>query len=96
MDTGTGTGTESKSGRRRLALAAAVAVAIGLVASGAWWAHGHAARADADRLDLGGNVDIRQVSLAFDTSERIVELSAREGDRVRAGQVLGRLDTRTA
>jgi HlyD family secretion protein len=46
-------------------------------------------------LALHGNVDIRQVSLAFDGSGRISELRAEEGDVVKAGTVLARLDTRT-
>lgn len=79
---------------RRIAVAGVlVAVAAG---TAAWWLHGRGRQADASRLDLAGNVDIRQVSLAFDTSERIVEMAVREGDVVHAGQVLGRLDTRTA
>jgi len=44
-------------------------------------------------LTLLGNVDIRQVSLAFDASGRIIELSVEEGDQVTQGQQLGRLDT---
>ncbi|MBS4098177.1 MAG: HlyD family efflux transporter periplasmic adaptor subunit [Sulfuricella sp.] len=44
-------------------------------------------------LTLQGNVDIRQVELAFNASGRIAALLAREGEEVRAGQVLGRLDT---
>ncbi len=47
---------------------------------------------DPDRLVLYGNVDIRQVSLAFNAADRIVRLAAREGDRVRAGDVLGVVD----
>lgn len=46
-------------------------------------------------LVLHGNVDIRQISLAFDGSGRIARLHAEEGDRVRAGAVLAELDTRT-
>jgi HlyD family secretion protein len=46
-------------------------------------------------LVLHGNVDIRQVSLAFDGSGRIAEMHAEEGDVVTAGTVLARLDTRT-
>jgi HlyD family secretion protein len=46
-------------------------------------------------LALHGNVDIRQVTLAFEGSGRIIELHAEEGDVVKAGTVLARLDTRT-
>jgi HlyD family secretion protein len=46
-------------------------------------------------LELHGNVDIRQISLAFDASGRISELHAEEGDVVKAGTVLARIDTRT-
>ena len=45
-------------------------------------------------LTLHGNVDIRQVSLAFEESGRISALMADEGDRVAAGQVVATLDTR--
>jgi HlyD family secretion protein len=47
------------------------------------------------QLILHGNVDIRQVSLAFDGNGRIAEMHAEEGDVVKAGTVLARLDTRT-
>ena len=44
-------------------------------------------------LVLQGNVDVREVSLAFRQSDRILELLVEEGDRVQKGQVLARLDT---
>lgn len=46
-------------------------------------------------LVLYGNVDIRQVSLAFDGSGRIAEMRAEEGDLVKAGDIVATLDTRT-
>ncbi len=68
-----------------------------LIAAGAagwyWWSH--RTTGAADTLALHGNVDIRQISLAFDGSGRIAELRAEEGDQVRAGQVIAVLDTRT-
>lgn len=50
-------------------------------------------KADPDHLVLYGNVDIRQVSLAFETAGRIQSLSVQEGDRVKKGQVLAELNT---
>jgi HlyD family secretion protein len=58
-----------------------------------WWSR--QGTADASKLILHGNVDIRQISLAFDGSGRIGELRVEEGDRVVAGQVIAVLDTRT-
>jgi len=46
-----------------------------------------------NELTLHGNVDIRQVELAFNASGRISAIEVREGDTVRAGQSLARLDT---
>jgi len=50
---------------------------------------------DDTRLELSGNVDVRQVSLAFEQTGRIAELNVQEGDTVKAGAVLGTLDTVT-
>src|SRR5688500_9928926 len=46
-----------------------------------------------DALVLHGNVDIRQVELPCAESERMEEVLVREGDHVKAGQVLARLQT---
>ncbi len=45
-------------------------------------------------LVLYGNVDIRDVQLAFNGSDRIVRMLVKEGDRVSEGQLLAELDTR--
>lgn len=44
-------------------------------------------------LVLYGNVDIRQVSLTFNSNERIETMTAEEGDRVQKGEILGTLNT---
>ena len=47
----------------------------------------------ANGLTLYGNVDLRQVDLPFNGTERIAAVLVQEGDRVHAGEVLARLDT---
>ncbi|HBO72368.1 MAG TPA: hypothetical protein DD639_08880 [Acinetobacter sp.] len=44
-------------------------------------------------LTLYGNVDIRQISLAFEQTGRIQSLSVQEGNKVKKGQVLAELKT---
>lgn len=54
-----------------------------------WWDRDSNGR----ELVLYGNVDLRQVDLAFNNSQRIAEVAVQEGDRVRQGQCIARLDT---
>lgn len=69
-----------------------VPVAIALVA-GAVMLSQRRHQVPVDALTLHGNVDIRQVELAFNASGRIADIRVREGDRVQQGQVLASLDT---
>ena len=63
-------------------------------APGSGGGRSNGASAPADTLVLHGNVDIRQVELAFNANERIDQLLVHEGDRVIKGQLLAVLDTR--
>jgi HlyD family secretion protein len=45
-------------------------------------------------LTLYGNVDIREVQVAFNDSDRIARMFVQEGDFVRAGKLLAELDSR--
>ena len=68
----------------------AVLALLALAALG-YWVFG---RDDDDsRIVLQGNVDLRQIELPFNDSERIAEVLVDEGATVKAGQVLARLDT---
>ena len=48
-----------------------------------------------ENVVLYGNVDIRQIALAFNASERIEKMYVEEGDPVKKGDVLATLDTRS-
>ena len=77
---------------RRVILIVVLLAVAGAVAGVPWWfTQRHRA---AQELTLYGNVDLRQVELAFNNGERIAEVLVQEGDRVRRGEVLARLDTR--
>jgi HlyD family secretion protein len=67
-------------------------VLVGIAVAGTiWWL----ARRGPHRQDLVlyGNVDLRQVELAFNNNERIAAVLVQEGDRVKRGQILARLNT---
>ena len=75
-------------------------IAVALLAAiigGVFFYFNRAERVEAERassLRLSGNVDVREVTLAFRQSDRIAEIFAEEGDTVKAGQLLARLDNR--
>lgn len=58
---------------------------------GVWWYT--RTETPANELVLYGNVDLRQVQLPFNNNERIKEVLVQEGDRVKKGQLLAKLDT---
>lgn len=70
-------------------------IAIGIVVAAVTVSAAYFAMRDSDdaAIVLYGNVDIRQIELPFAESERIAEVLVKEGDAVRAGQVLARLET---
>ena len=71
---------------------AGIVVMVVIVAITAYWVM-NKDEDSVNELTLYGNVDIRQVSLAFEGSGRIKALNVQEGDRVQEGQVLAVLDT---
>ncbi|MEJ2644785.1 MAG: efflux RND transporter periplasmic adaptor subunit [Gammaproteobacteria bacterium] len=79
--------------KKKIARGVVLLVAIIAIGFGIWQWRSHNNEAPATHLTLYGNVDLRQVDLAFNDSERIASLDALEGDHVKKGQLLGTLDT---
>jgi HlyD family secretion protein len=74
-------------------IALVIVVVLAGLAFGFWW--WFLREKPPDGITLYGNVDVRQVSLAFNANERVAEMRASEGERVKHGQVLGVLVTTT-
>jgi HlyD family secretion protein len=68
-------------------------VTLAAAAAGAWWWQREAPQPLRDLIVLHGNVDIRQVELAFNAAGRIDQVLVHEGDRVQKGQLLAVLDS---
>jgi HlyD family secretion protein len=67
-------------------------VLLVLAGAGVWYAKTREHRSDEGILQLHGNVDIREVSLGFRVAGRLLEVCRDEGDAVKAGDTLARLD----
>ena len=76
--------------KRRFLIGGLIAVSL-IIAFVAWRLM--QGESDPMHLTLYGNIDLRQVQLSFNNSERIAAVLVQEGDRVRQGQLLARLDT---
>lgn len=57
-----------------------------------WWRAQEVAGTEPLQLTLYGNVDIREVDLAFEASGHVIEIRVEEGDPVQPEQVLARLN----
>ena len=73
----------------------AVIIAAAVLGGGYFWYTQQAAHGASDELRFYGNVDIRQVSLAFEIAGRIRSVRADEGRVVKRGEVLAELDATT-
>ena len=70
-----------------------ILVALACAAGGIWWLY-DGKRQPSDLLTLYGNVDIRQVDVGFRVGGRVTELFKEEGDAVKTGERLARLDAK--
>lgn len=76
---------------RRHRVVIAAVVVVGVVAAAAVWL-ARRGPASSDVLVLYGNIDVRQVDVAFNEGDRIVAMHVEEGDPVERGQLLAELD----
>jgi HlyD family secretion protein len=72
---------------RRMLLLGLIAAIV--IAAAGWWL---TKRGGNEAFELAGNVEVRQVNLAFKVGGRIEKLLVDEGDRVSEGQTLALLD----
>ena len=74
-------------------MAACVAAVVVVAGLGGYGYESYKTKKAAGSLTLYGNMDVREVALAFRQSDRIAEELVEEGDKVQKGQVLARLET---
>lgn len=78
--------------KRKRALIVFIMIAV-LSGAAYWWHLARQVDESLNELVLYGNVDIREVRLAFNGSEHVAEIRVQEGDRVQPGQLLAKLQT---
>ena len=69
-----------------------VALVVILGAAAAVYAYRMKGRAPSDRIVVSGNIELSEVNIGFKTAGRLVERAVTEGDPVKKGQVVARLD----
>lgn len=78
--------------KRKIVRIVVVLLVAGGLAGGLYYRFFYEEQSRSDSITIYGNVDIRQVQVAFYATGRIQDLLVREGDSVKSGQLLARLD----
>jgi HlyD family secretion protein len=61
-------------------------------AGAAIWAYRGANRPPSNRIVVSGNIELTEISISFKTAGRLIERTVDEGDAVKSGQVIAKLD----
>jgi HlyD family secretion protein len=70
-----------------------ILIAVALAAAGAAvYAFRGIGRAPSNRIVVSGNIELTEVNIGFKTAGRLIERTVDEGDAVKKGQVIARLD----
>ena len=70
----------------------AIGVLILAAAGAAFWYFRGIRKTPDNQLKISGNIELNEVNIAFKTAGRLVERTVDEGDSVKKGQVIARLD----
>ncbi len=65
---------------------------LAIIGGGVFWWWRTANAKPADRIPVSGNLELTQVDISFKTAGRLVERTVTEGDWVKKGQLLARID----
>ncbi|HMD70850.1 MAG TPA: efflux RND transporter periplasmic adaptor subunit [Bryobacteraceae bacterium] len=68
-----------------------IILALAAVGAAAWVYHEKAKKPD-NRIVVSGNIELTEVNIAFKTAGKLIERTVDEGDAVKKGQVIARLD----
>jgi HlyD family secretion protein len=68
-----------------------IILALAAVGAAAWIYHERGKKPD-NRIVVSGNIELTEVNIAFKTAGRLIERTVDEGDSVKKGQVIARLD----
>ncbi len=80
--------------KRKCFLAGGILLLL-VLGAGVWLYQLSVPDSDATQLKLTGNVDVREVAVAFRRSDRIARLLVDAGDQVQEGDLLAKLDTQS-
>ena len=75
--------------RRKIIIGILTLIVAGIAAALVLRGRNHA---DANRILISGNIELKEINIAFKTAGRLIERAVDEGDPVKAGQVIARLD----
>ena len=77
---------------KRARIAIIVLVVLALAGVGIWWGVTHTAAKNTSLLTTSGFLESNDTSVSFEVGGRLVALNAKEGDTVKAGDVLAKVD----
>ena len=75
--------------KKRIVVIAVVLILAGVAAVYAFHGFG---RSDDGRIRVSGNIELTEINIAFKTAGRLIERNVDEGDNVKKGQIIARLD----